>query len=98
MQLQYLSKKSKITMRCVKMEKKKLTKAQLEKKEKERKARESAYQVKLIRENYKRFEIKIRLDDEADMITHLLATGNVQAYIKGLIRADMETKDGKNEN
>ena len=76
------------------MDKKKLTKAQLEKKEQERRARESAYKVKLIKESYKRFEIKIRLDDEADMIEHLLATGNVQAYIKGLIRADMEKNKG----
>lgn len=79
------------------MEKNKLTKAQLEKKEKERKARESAYKVKLIKESYKRFEIKIRLDDEADMINHLLKTGNVQAYIKGLIRADMNKNEIQNE-
>ena len=78
-------------MECVNvMEKKKLTKRELEKKALEQKNKKNAYHTQLVKETYKRFEIRIKLDDEADIIEHLLATGNVQAYIKGLIRADME--------
>lgn len=71
------------------MAKEKLTKKQLEKKELEQKKRKSEYMVKLIKESYKRFEIRFKLDSESDIIEHLASKPSVQAYIKKLIRNDM---------
>lgn len=72
------------------MPREKLTKKQLEKKQEERKKRLSEYKVRLIKESYKRYEIKVRLDTETDIIEYLASKPSVQAYLKELIRKDME--------
>lgn len=50
----------------------------------------SQYQANYIKENMKRVEIKIDKRNCQDMIDWLNGKDNVQAYIKDLIRKDME--------
>lgn len=45
-----------------------------------------------IKNKMRRFTIQFHRDNEADVIEHLEAQGNVTQYIKELIRADMEKK------
>lgn len=64
------------------MEKKKLTLAQRLKK--------SQSVTKYIKNAYRRWEVKVHKEHDADMVEFLEAKDNVQAYIKELIRRDME--------
>lgn len=75
------------------MAREKISKRELAKRIKERKKRESVYMTKLIKESYKRYEIKVRLDTEQDIIEHLASKPSVQAYIKELVRKDMGKQD-----
>lgn len=40
--------------------------------------------------NTKQFHLKLNKRTDKDVIERLLGTGNVQGYIKGLVRADIE--------
>lgn len=40
--------------------------------------------------NTKQFHLKLNKRTDKDVIERLLGTGNVQGYIKGLIREDLE--------
>lgn len=48
------------------------------------------YQAEYTKKNLKRYEFKCLKEKEADMIQYLTWKGNVQAYVKELIRKDME--------
>lgn len=41
--------------------------------------------------NTKQFHLKFNKRTDKDIIERLLGTGNVQGYIKGLVRADIES-------
>lgn len=71
------------------MEQKKLTKAQ-EKALQEQKKKRYVYRAKHMKEHYKRFEIRARLEYDQDIIEHLNTKESVNAYLKDLIRKDME--------
>ena len=75
------------------MAREKLTKKQLEKKQEERRLKVNAYKKELSHNLYKRFEIKVRKDTETDIIEHLSSKPSVQAYIKELIRKDIESNE-----
>ena len=77
------------------MAREKLSKRELAKRIKERKKKESVYMTKLIKESYKRYEIKFRWYSEKDIIEHLASKPSVQAYIKELIRKDIGKQDEK---
>ena len=42
------------------------------------------------RRKLRRFDLFLRIDSEADVIAFLKSKGNVSAYLKRLIREDME--------
>lgn len=42
------------------------------------------------REHTKQIHLKLNKRTDKDVIERLLGTGNIQGYIKGLIRADIE--------
>lgn len=46
--------------------------------------------TKYIKKAYNRIEIKLRKDTESDMIQFLHSKESIQAYIKTLIKKDME--------
>ncbi len=46
--------------------------------------------VKFDRENTKRVVAKLNIHTDADILAHLETVGNVQGYIKRLIREDIE--------
>lgn len=48
------------------------------------------YQADYVKNNLKRFEIRLNKEKEADMIKYLIWKGNVNSYVKELIRQDME--------
>lgn len=50
----------------------------------------SEYNTKFIKENYRRFEIKLKLEEEADIIAYLEGVANRNEYIKNLILKDIE--------
>lgn len=54
------------------------------------KAKRSAIQNKYIKEHYRRWQIKCHKTYESDLVAFLENKENVQAYIKELIRKDME--------
>lgn len=64
------------------MEKKKLTLKQ--------KVQRNQVQINYIRKNYRRIDIKLHYTYDADMVAHIESKDNIQAYIKELIRRDME--------
>lgn len=72
------------------MAKQKLSAREVAKREKERKKHKSEYTIAHTKNTYKRFEIRVRMDNEQDMIEHLESIESVNAYIKELIRKDME--------
>lgn len=47
------------------------------------------YVVGYIKEHYKRIEIRINMENELDILEHLIKQSNMQQYIKSLIRNDM---------
>ena len=50
------------------------------------------YQTEYIKKNLRRFEIKINRNTEPDLMDWLESQENVQAYLKSLIKQDMESK------
>ena len=60
---------------------------------KEKKAmrdKRNQYDAKYKKEHYKRFEIKVKIEEEADIIAHLEGITNRNEYIKNLIQKDIE--------
>lgn len=47
------------------------------------------YQTDWIRNNVKRYEVRVNINKEADIIAYLNSISNVQSYIKQLIRDDI---------
>lgn len=54
------------------------------------KARTIEVQVKYIKENYRRYGLRVHKTLETDMYEHLEKIDNIQKYLKDLIRKDME--------
>ena len=54
------------------------------------KLRASEATTKYVKTHLKRFEVRINVEKEADMIEYILSKGNTQQYLKDLIRKDME--------
>ena len=50
------------------------------------------YEIKYIRENQRQFMLKVNKKLDPDMVAWLESKENVQAYLKDLIRKDMETR------
>ena len=48
--------------------------------------------TKYVKTHLKRFEVRFNNEKEKDVIEYILSKGNVQGYIKELIRKDMEQK------
>ena len=48
------------------------------------------YEIQYTRENQRQFMLKVNRKLEPDMVTWLESKDNVQAYLKELIRKDME--------
>lgn len=68
-----------------------VVKYKTKKEKKLQRKRINAYNTKFVKETYKRFEVKCRLEDEIDIIEYLMAKENRTDYIKELIRRDMES-------
>ena len=49
------------------------------------------YHAKWLKESKKRFEIRVDVKKESDIIEYLASKDNFQSYIKELIRKDMES-------
>lgn len=47
------------------------------------------YQTDWIRNNVKRYEVRVNINKEADIIAYLNSISNVQSYVKQLIRDDI---------
>ena len=47
------------------------------------------YQTDWIRNNVKRYEVRVNVNKEADIIAYLNGISNVQSYVKQLIRDDI---------
>ena len=62
--------------------KKKLTLAQ--------KVKKNQLVISYIKNNYRRWEIKVHKEHDPEMVAFLESKENVQAYIKELIKKDME--------
>lgn len=54
------------------------------------KLRASEATTKYIKNHLKRFEVRLNVEKEADVIEHILSKGNTQQYLKDLILRDME--------
>ena len=65
------------------------TKKQIALAEAKRKKYKSEYNTAFIKEHYKRIEVKLKIEEDADIIEHLESIESVNAYIKELIRKDM---------
>ena len=56
---------------------------------KQRQARSEAV-IKHVKKFYRRFDFKVHIEKDADIVAYLESKENKQAYIKELIRRDME--------
>ena len=56
----------------------------------EKRAKRVQYEVDYIRQNQRQFMVKVNRKLEPEMVDWLEAKDNVQAYVKQLIREDME--------
>lgn len=69
------------------MDEKKTPKRKLNLKQKQ--ARSEAV-IKYVRKNYKRYDFKVHNEKDADIVAFMETKENKQAYIRELIRKDME--------
>ena len=58
----------------------------------------TAYKNEWDRKNTKQYKLKLMLSTDQDIIKKLDSVPNKQAYMKGLIRADIATNDTETEN
>lgn len=48
--------------------------------------------IKYLKKAYQRYTIRVRKDDEKDIIDKLESVGSINKYVKDLIKADMKKK------